>query len=538
MAGNDVTIDIRVTGTAEAIAKLNLLGHETKKNVDETRSSWNKINSTIGGLLQNIPLVGQGLSGMGAAGLPVLAALAAVLVAILGYVAAMIPELVAAGAGFAAFAALAYPSLQKIIGGVQAVDAASTQAARNKAWKSIPDALRPAVQTILDVKNAFEKLATFLQPLVGRIVSTVGDIAKKILPDLLPLAEAAGRAIEGLLKQFDRVAGSQGFKSFIGELTKLSGPAITAIGRGLGTVMAALGTFLKELSSPQGIVALNGFFGILAGSIRGLGVALQGAEKFGSAFARTFLAWMRLVVSAAHAMADGVLGAVGAMLHGLAAIPGPQQAALKKAAAGFDSFRASADQAFNGAMSKLNDWQIALRNAPKIVKLQGDITDLQNKLAIANQQLRNPNLTATRRANIEANITQLELQLARARAALNAINGTVATTYVQTIPIGGGSRIHAASGGIIGQAAAGGLQSNLVMVGEHGAELVSLPPGSQVHSNPDSQRMLSQSGGGASRVVLEVRGGQSEFDRFMAKWIQRYVRTQGGGDVQAAFGGS
>jgi hypothetical protein len=45
-----------------------------------------------------------------------------------------------------------------------------------------------------------------------------------------------------------------------------------------------------------------------------------------------------------------------------------------------------------------------------------------------------------------------------------------------------------ASGGIVGAAASGGLRSSLTWVGEHGPELLDLPAGSRVWSNPDSRR--------------------------------------------------
>ncbi|CAM5434853.1 hypothetical protein SGLAM104S_09027 [Streptomyces glaucescens] len=47
-----------------------------------------------------------------------------------------------------------------------------------------------------------------------------------------------------------------------------------------------------------------------------------------------------------------------------------------------------------------------------------------------------------------------------------------------------------ASGGIVGAAASGGLRSNLTWVGEQGPELLDLPAGSRVWSNPDSCHLL------------------------------------------------
>jgi len=48
-----------------------------------------------------------------------------------------------------------------------------------------------------------------------------------------------------------------------------------------------------------------------------------------------------------------------------------------------------------------------------------------------------------------------------------------------------------AAGGIVGAAASGGVRSNLTWVGEHGPELLDLPAGSRVWSNPDSRRMAA-----------------------------------------------
>jgi hypothetical protein len=61
----------------------------------------------------------------------------------------------------------------------------------------------------------------------------------------------------------------------------------------------------------------------------------------------------------------------------------------------------------------------------------------------------------------------------------------------------------------------------LIGVGDRGPERVNIEP----------------LGGGGRRITLEVRGGGDEFSRFMAKFIRNFVRIEGGGDVQVAFGG-
>jgi phage-related minor tail protein len=106
-------------------------------------------------------------------------------------------------------------------------------------------------------------------------------------------------------------------------------------------------------------------------------------------------------------------------------------------------------------------------------------------------------------------------------------------------PLGSITGMFRASGGLVGQlahagrAATGGLRRGLTMVGEHGRELVDLPPGSRVHGNAMTEGMLAGGGGGAAgTLVVDVRGDSAELVELLRKWI----RAAFGGDVQAALG--
>ncbi len=95
-----------------------------------------------------------------------------------------------------------------------------------------------------------------------------------------------------------------------------------------------------------------------------------------------------------------------------------------------------------------------------------------------------------------------------------------------------------AHGGITG-AAGGGPRGGLTMLAEEGRELVELPAGSRVHSNPDTERMLSGDGGGGGAVNLTINvggTGSGGLDRALKDWIVDTVQVVGGGDVQVAFG--
>jgi len=143
--------------------------------------------------------------------------------------------------------------------------------------------------------------------------------------------------------------------------------------------------------------------------------------------------------------------------------------------------------------------------------------------------------------SIKGNSSGLDATVARVRANLARLSGHVITVPIRAGSYGQGLGVYApsmfkATGGIVGRAATGGVRSNRVMVGEHGPEVMDLPPGTSVHSNPDSERMMGGAMGGTVNVRLEVDGrGGGDFERFVAEMIRRYVRVSGG-NVQQALG--
>ncbi|GAA2199951.1 phage tail protein [Streptomyces bangladeshensis] len=108
-----------------------------------------------------------------------------------------------------------------------------------------------------------------------------------------------------------------------------------------------------------------------------------------------------------------------------------------------------------------------------------------------------------------------------------------------------------AAGGIVGAAASGGLRSSLTWVGEQGPELLDLPAGSRVWSNPDSRRKLAAAeapwasmltaprrtpaaaagaapaGGDGQPIVIQVRIGEREFGELWVDTGRKAVKTRG-----------
>ncbi|MFE2329919.1 hypothetical protein ACFXD5_39470, partial [Streptomyces sp. NPDC059385] len=179
-----------------------------------------------------------------------------------------------------------------------------------------------------------------------------------------------------------------------------------------------------------------------------------------------------------------------------------------------------------------------LATPDKTAVLRGNMEDLQAKLNNARGQL--ATVPDSRKAQVRADISQLENQIAEAQAQLNNMrkNYTVWIHYQTTgspyLPSGGREYAH---GGVIG-AAGGGPRSRLTLVGEQGPELVDLAPGSRVRSNPDSKRIAAgmAGGGGEQRIVLEFRSSGSPRDDYLVEEVRKAVSARGG-DVQLVLGG-
>lgn len=94
-----------------------------------------------------------------------------------------------------------------------------------------------------------------------------------------------------------------------------------------------------------------------------------------------------------------------------------------------------------------------------------------------------------------------------------------------------------ASGGTVGAAATGGNRWGATWVGEHGRELLDLPVGSRVHSNPDSERMAAagRGGWGGRPIELTLNLGGQRVAKVLIDPLREEIRELGG-DVQKVLG--
>lgn len=129
---------------------------------------------------------------------------------------------------------------------------------------------------------------------------------------------------------------------------------------------------------------------------------------------------------------------------------------------------------------------IAIPNVSRTAKLTAQKQDLDTKLADARRQLRDPNLSATKRAKLEATISQLLAAKQRAQAAIDSLRGKTVSinvnTYQRMIPIAPNQ-----SKGVLapGRASGGLVQPRRqYLVGERGPEILTMPGvGGRITSN-------------------------------------------------------
>lgn len=575
---NKVQITVTVNGSAVP-AQLAAINAATKASTDRQKSMWDTLGARAGETFKGIGVIAAGALGVGLTG-----------------------PLAAAGLAVGAFGAIAAPTLSKVEKALTSTGKAGQTAWANldPGQRNLADSIKgletqfdglaqqmePVVTNVLDMaSHTADDLMPAVGALAGAGAKVIGDFLtpmnrllgspffKNFTDQMSSLATQIGPVLgdtlasilKSLMQMFEQ-AGPSAVKIF-----KVLLPLIAQTVQGLVPVVAGvtdLVSWLVQLTDKSGAgkVALAGLagalLGLLAGGLLGAVIgaiaALAGylvhlwetSQTFRNIVTTVFadvgkvaLTFAEMWLTEMQVVSNIFLDTVGTIVHGAADAFGWVPWAggkLRDAASAFDRFKSGVNDTFNAAHSKIEGWKTDLTNMPKIVALKGDITDLQAKLASAEQQLKNPDLTKTRRARIEANIAQLEAQVAAAKAQLASIQGktvTITTIMQQIDPgsSGGGVGVRKASGGIVG-AAGGGPRSNLVMVGEHGREVVSLPSGSTVHSNPDTERMLGQGGGLHITLELGPSFQKAGLTQQQLEDIRYTVRTVGGGNVQEALG--
>lgn len=550
------TVEVKVKTDTSALSKLGKLGSAFGGAFGAPGGASFLAPGTLGGLAVAVPLLEAGAT----------------------EATALASGLAAAGLGAASFGALAMPAFKSITGAYSkikadqaAYDNALTKTARNTALSklhqdlaSLDPAQRQALRGLQGLTGEYGKLSKAFEPKALAVFNDGLKLAGTLLPDLVPFANTFATDLDKMLKKADGFAQSKGFKSFLGQLGQIEKAALPALGQGLAKLVPDVEKFFTIFSKKDVVTGIDIAFGALDLAFKAVDYSVNRLrtnwDSFWSTSQKVFYAAAPPIIRGVQWIADAALGGFKSITHAAAIawgwVPG-LGGKLKSADRALGSFKASADANFSAASRAVNGWKASYERAPKVARLKGDIADLQRKLSSARAGLRNPDLTKTRRARIEATIAQLQAQIARARAALNAINGKVATTYIDAVrrtfytPGKGGH--------VPGTGYASGTPSaprGWAWVGERGPELMRftggetvLPHGLSVAASSArgfadglnvpviSAPALPRVGGDGASVRLTIgAAGNDQLLQAIVRSLRAEVHSKTQGDVQALLG--
>lgn len=260
-------------------------------------------------------------------------------------------------------------------------------------------------------------------------------------------------------------------------------------------------------------------------------------------------------------MFDAWTTVVGGIIHGAAKafgwVPG-LGGKLKAADKEFQGLKDGVDSAFDKMSRSAASWGAANKKATSatITQLSGVVSKIKSVPSAKSitvkaltssaisalkaagykvQQLKNHSFVISAgTGTASSHLSQLQKQLNDIRSKTIAINiVTTHTSTGQTTAHEGGRYAH---GGVVGAAATGGVRAGNILVGENGPEIVKLPAGSTVRSNPDSQRWMSENqhrSNATLGLTLDSRG--SQMDRLLISILKKAIRVRGG-NVQYVLG--
>jgi hypothetical protein len=565
VAGENV-VEIRVRINKDGVfTSLAEIERATKASTDKQGGLWSSLGSSIA------TTMGRSLNGVG------VAAAGALGVGLTG-------PLVAAGLAVGSFAAVAIPELMKV---QKAMSATGTAGA--KAMAALSPGERALVSDLKGLEGGFRAVQTALAPVVSRVADLAVKTGMLLLPALKSWAVAGGSLIQSVLTPMNALFASPFFGNFVKQMSVMAvqmgpllgqvfvsllkslmqiwtqaGPAalqffkillpavanavsglvpfivaVTKIGSALLTwlnnshllipVIAAVGLAVAAAGGP--VYAIAAAFYFVAGSLIHL---WQTSQTFRNVMSQVFavvggaaLKWAQYTLDIMHVVVGGIMMALSNTIHwARLAADALGMHFLDAVDNGMNKARGATDRFFNHAHELIQGWQHDVANMPKEIRIKGDISDAQRKLALLRADMAKTT-DPVRKARIEAKIDQAEAMIARLKAELASIqnrNVVITTTYQGGGTGGQGGLAH---GGIVG-AAGGGPRGGWTRVGEAGPELVKLPTGSTVYPHGQSQQMAAQgSGGGVVRLEM-APGGGTALEQMFWTWFRHQVRVKGG----------
>lgn len=185
----------------------------------------------------------------------------------------------------------------------------------NAALAKLNPAQAKFLKSQMALKGAFTKLEAAAGPAIFGPLTSVMDLAAKLLPKTAPVLNAVASALSGIITS---LSNSGVFNSFLGFLTKASGPAITGFA-----------TFLGNIA--QGLVSIvEAFSGQGASVTRSIGEWAAGFAKIGqSKGLADFVAYVHQVGPQVAATLGAVATAIGHIVVAIAPVGSVSLAGIK-----------------------------------------------------------------------------------------------------------------------------------------------------------------------------------------------------------------
>lgn len=142
--------------------------------------------------------------------------------------------------------------------------------------------------------------------------------------------------------------------------------------------------------------------------------AFAGVAQMALSQVRLILLGLRSFSDTAITTASGVASTLASAFGWMPEI-GPK---LKTAAASVEKYRTDTSAYFDDAIGKVDAYSAQVDKMPQNIRIKGDITSLQGKIAEAKAKLKDPSLTAPERTKLKADITDWNAQIVEAKAKL------------------------------------------------------------------------------------------------------------------------
>jgi len=302
----DVSIKVRVDGAGRAIAELQAVrAEEDRTNKGGLLSRLSRLFGGGGAAGEMAAADAAGGGGMGSIGplpVPALLAIVPAIGAALVEVTGLVSGFAAATAGAAAFGVLAVPAVKKVSAAYSALSTAqqayqlaqakyavdptkanatseqgalATLRAQQKLLSEMTPSEQGAVKGIQGLTGEFGKMSRAFEPQAFKIFNDGIKVANNLLPAATPFANTFANSLDGLLKKADKFTQSKGFKDFLKQFQSIEGPAVTAIGTGIGNVANSVGKLLTTMNGKDVAQTIGIAFNTISGTISAVSFAVR-----------------------------------------------------------------------------------------------------------------------------------------------------------------------------------------------------------------------------------------------------------------------